>query len=316
MAHIVARAPDGPRGCSAHPLGDRDRYGNLILLCPNHHAEVDKDPERWSIEILHALKAEHEHWVSERLDRKLISVIPVDNSEFIDNRIASWTEFSGGHIWLAVSITPLRLGEDVVSPLDAESLAALNGLRIPDGGNSLGPVNRYHTRPNENGLLNEDLRFFERGQGHRTQLFRNGHCEYLLSLQGFLDRMTSTLTGTDKAVIHYNDLAQRIRAGVDGVYSIWGSILPFKDMTLSIFVLHVKHWMLYSCKLRGGEVVIGYPVESENLRISTVVGKNDPPRVVFETVIKQLVNHFGLVLDRVYDDKGGLIDPDKLRASV
>ena len=36
-AHIVSSAPDGPRGMEPIRVGRRDRYENLILLCPTHH---------------------------------------------------------------------------------------------------------------------------------------------------------------------------------------------------------------------------------------------------------------------------------------
>ena len=43
MAHIVARSSDGPRGSVEISDGEIDDYSNLILLCPTHHAEIDKN---------------------------------------------------------------------------------------------------------------------------------------------------------------------------------------------------------------------------------------------------------------------------------
>ena len=65
--HIVARKPEGPRGSSIFSEADRNRYSNLILLCRNHHAIVDQDPDAWPIELLHKIKADHELWVEEKL---------------------------------------------------------------------------------------------------------------------------------------------------------------------------------------------------------------------------------------------------------
>jgi predicted restriction endonuclease len=56
MAHIVARSHNGPRGNQNLSIKDRDSYNNLILLCPTHHVEVDKDSTAWSIESLRAVK--------------------------------------------------------------------------------------------------------------------------------------------------------------------------------------------------------------------------------------------------------------------
>ena len=67
MCHIVAEAEDGPRGRPALSKEERDHYGNLILLCRTHHAEIDGQPEAWSVERLTSIKSEHEKWVREQL---------------------------------------------------------------------------------------------------------------------------------------------------------------------------------------------------------------------------------------------------------
>ncbi len=65
--HIVAKSPGGPRGNSRLSKDDRDRYPNLILLCANHHILIDQNPHDWPIELLHQVKADHEHWVETNL---------------------------------------------------------------------------------------------------------------------------------------------------------------------------------------------------------------------------------------------------------
>ncbi|GIB53469.1 hypothetical protein VCSRO187_3560 [Vibrio cholerae] len=59
MAHIIAKKVKGPRG-NVNLSGDRNGYDNLILLCANHHTEVDQNPDFYTIEKLHSIKAEHE----------------------------------------------------------------------------------------------------------------------------------------------------------------------------------------------------------------------------------------------------------------
>ena len=59
MAHIIAKKAKGARG-DVNPLADRNGYGNLILLCANHHTEVDQNPDFYTVEKLHRIKAEHE----------------------------------------------------------------------------------------------------------------------------------------------------------------------------------------------------------------------------------------------------------------
>jgi hypothetical protein len=61
--HIVARRDGGPRGDSGVLACIRNGYENLILLCGHHHAIVDRDWERHSVEALRGWKAEHEGWV-------------------------------------------------------------------------------------------------------------------------------------------------------------------------------------------------------------------------------------------------------------
>jgi hypothetical protein len=62
-AHIVAERPDGPRGLSDLPPDQRNKYGNLILLCNLHHKQVDDQEKHFTIELLASIKAEHESWV-------------------------------------------------------------------------------------------------------------------------------------------------------------------------------------------------------------------------------------------------------------
>ncbi len=63
MAHMVAESVDGPRGVSSLTPEERDLYGNLLLLCRNHHRQVDEQPGHWTVERLESLKAGHEGWV-------------------------------------------------------------------------------------------------------------------------------------------------------------------------------------------------------------------------------------------------------------
>lgn len=65
--HIVAQRPDGPRGESDLSAEQRDKYGNLILLCNVDHKIVDDQPGTYTVQRLQAIKAEHEKWVKEKL---------------------------------------------------------------------------------------------------------------------------------------------------------------------------------------------------------------------------------------------------------
>jgi hypothetical protein len=70
QAHIVGREKNGPRGQSPLTPEERDSYSNLLLLCPTHHAIIDKAEEEYTVERLHEIKADHELWVRTSLARR------------------------------------------------------------------------------------------------------------------------------------------------------------------------------------------------------------------------------------------------------
>jgi hypothetical protein len=80
-AHIVARDEDGetgPRSVACLSLEEQDRYANLIsnrnkyvnllVLCKNHHKQVDDQPSAFPVAKLLEIKESHEAWVRESLD--------------------------------------------------------------------------------------------------------------------------------------------------------------------------------------------------------------------------------------------------------
>lgn len=74
MAHIVAHSDDGPRADASYPKESRAEYENLILLCPTHHTEVDKQPNTYTVADLRSWKTDHEAWVRTRLAREMPQV--------------------------------------------------------------------------------------------------------------------------------------------------------------------------------------------------------------------------------------------------
>ena len=82
-AHIVAAKPDGPRGDSPLTEVDRNRYENLILLCNNHHQQIDSQPDSYPVDKLHEWKANHERWVEESLGGESTPNIPVAETPYL-----------------------------------------------------------------------------------------------------------------------------------------------------------------------------------------------------------------------------------------
>lgn len=66
QAHIVAEEPDGPRGASPLTPSDRNKYNNLILLCPTCHTKIDTDTLAYPVEVLHFIKTQHELEIESR----------------------------------------------------------------------------------------------------------------------------------------------------------------------------------------------------------------------------------------------------------
>ncbi|HLP14465.1 MAG TPA: hypothetical protein VK177_21220 [Flavobacteriales bacterium] len=65
--HIISGASDGPRHNPDY--GNYDEYANLILLCCNHHTEIDFNIELYTKEFLMLLKKSHEQWVQSTLNK-------------------------------------------------------------------------------------------------------------------------------------------------------------------------------------------------------------------------------------------------------
>lgn len=66
-AHIVGESELGPRGQSPMRLSERNLYPNLMLLCSRHHQLVDAEPARYTVELLHRYKDEHEASIQQRV---------------------------------------------------------------------------------------------------------------------------------------------------------------------------------------------------------------------------------------------------------
>ena len=71
-AHIIAQSIKGPRGNERnHPIiKDINSYDNLILLCPNHHSEIDSFPERYSVDYLIAMKKKHKRKMDKMYEQR------------------------------------------------------------------------------------------------------------------------------------------------------------------------------------------------------------------------------------------------------
>lgn len=67
--HIISSKVKGPR--HKPDLDDYDTFDNLILLCRNHHKEIDTLVDAFPEEILRYMKQNHENWVNTTLNKEI-----------------------------------------------------------------------------------------------------------------------------------------------------------------------------------------------------------------------------------------------------
>lgn len=318
IAHIISQSPDGPRGNDELPLEKRNDYTNLILLCPNHHSEIDKRPASWSTTSLQELKGEHEKWVSSQLEQCFFSYSPIDNTAFLDRNREAWNKFTGSRIWVMAALTPLSVADESVDPLDNIAVETLNQIKLPDDWFWESHVNAYDTRPDENGISNIRPHNLDKGDAHKLSIFRNGHCEFLFCLQSSVDSITQHAKSADaitigsSQVIRYTHIAEVITRQITALKTMWINCLQFKNMTLTIEMLNIRGTLLFSKEKEWGGALYGHPVQSDSLHYSTVIDRGFETKELVETCLKRFVNYFGLVLDKILNDKGEFIRPRKI----
>jgi len=318
IAHIISQSSDGPRGNEELPLEKRNDYSNLILLCPNHHSEIDKIPETWPTTRLQKLKGKHEKWVSLQLDQGHFPYSPIDNSAFLDHNREAWRELAGSRIWIIAALTPLSVADESVDPLDNIVVESLKQIQLPNDRVWKYHVNAYDTRPDENGISNINLDNLNTGDAYKISIFRNGHCEFLFCLQSSVDSITrhakdfESNMNASSQVIRYTHLAAVITSQTKALKSMWINCLQFKNMTLTIEMLNTRGTCLFSEKRDWDGALYGDPVKSDSLQYSTVLDRGFEPKELVETCLKRFVNYFGLVLDVMLNDKNEFIRPRKI----
>jgi len=61
MCHINAVNPNGARYDSELPIDEINSFDNILLLCPTHHAFIDKNAEKYDSSALREMKTNHEN---------------------------------------------------------------------------------------------------------------------------------------------------------------------------------------------------------------------------------------------------------------
>lgn len=98
MAHIKGKNSGSNRYDGNQIDDERDNYQNLILLCPNHHTEIDK-PENENIytgEWLVNAKSNHEAWVISALtEKKIVTIDQLKNhiGRLLSDNYQAWLKY-------------------------------------------------------------------------------------------------------------------------------------------------------------------------------------------------------------------------------
>ena len=73
MAHIMGEREGSNRYDATQDDAERNAYGNLILLCPNHHTMIDRRENEalYTVETLRDMKVGHETFVAGRLNEPI-----------------------------------------------------------------------------------------------------------------------------------------------------------------------------------------------------------------------------------------------------
>jgi len=74
MAHIKGEKEGAARFDSNMTDKERNSYDNLILVCRNHHKEIDDQKNNYTVEKLIETKNQHEEWVRKELSDKVMDV--------------------------------------------------------------------------------------------------------------------------------------------------------------------------------------------------------------------------------------------------
>ncbi len=95
--HIVAHQEAGPRGDEPLDSNQRDMYANLILLCKNHHKQVDDQRNNYTVNKLQDIKEKHEAWVGGNL--AIYDKVRQRDEEVYATYIDEWERKSSLSLW-------------------------------------------------------------------------------------------------------------------------------------------------------------------------------------------------------------------------
>jgi hypothetical protein len=94
-AHIIPYGDEGPRADRSYNQYIHN-ITNLILLCPNHHEEIDRLPvKQYTAEMLREIKRAHEERIANsRRHHRLHDPVPALRAFVVMGELGSWRDFT------------------------------------------------------------------------------------------------------------------------------------------------------------------------------------------------------------------------------
>ncbi|OBQ14857.1 MAG: hypothetical protein AN482_00315 [Anabaena sp. LE011-02] len=255
----------------------------------------------------------------------------VNNSTFIESREKEWIKFARIYVWIAVSITPFNISDNIIEPQNPNLSESIHTLKqFPVSGYDSSYVNSIQNSPrlDEDGLINKNLDYIhDSSLGHRIKIFRNGHCEFLLCLERSVQQTSQILDlnndynleiipGTK--CLNYDDFAKAFIYQIEALLNIWNASLPFSDMLLTTMITNTTDVNM-TVKLTPNSITNDYkfgsiPVNStdstslKSLKYSRNISKSSLDTIKYD-VIKRFINNFNWDIDELLNEKGELNRP-------
>ncbi len=99
IAHIIGENEGSARFSNKLTLEERNQEENLMLLCANHHTEIDNDEIKYTITTLNSIKTKHIDWVNKNLNKKEKWEINISQFTYLNiPRLLEISELSGNQV--------------------------------------------------------------------------------------------------------------------------------------------------------------------------------------------------------------------------
>jgi hypothetical protein len=303
MAHIKGENQGSARFDAAMPEEDRNAYGNLILLCANHHRTIDQLPKQWPVAKLYEVKAAHERWVVEQLDRGQIAEPTLEGVDFVTQRADYWA--AKNESWLLAALTPLEVKTAAAEfdPVTTSLTAVLQRIVVP----FVDPRYPPPVCPSPNGLVYEDFRHIDESVAFGIEVFRSGHAEYALCLDDSIARSTSSVRSNGLPAggtrdpwragggryLFWDLLERAVHSQATVLRGIWDAGLPYDYAQISAILTRSSGLSLIS-----GDAwrVPPRPIEEARFVRSHVIQRDAPVNEIEDLLLESLVRAFGLLL--------------------